>query len=223
MVNDDKKEAAVSKELKKPAKVPAANPAIKKAAAPGKTTKKEEKVHDKPKTKQGIVVSDGHFIGVTNSFTDPGKEKELKSPAATKDKEHAEEKDGKNPASLKQKDSLKGKNPKNPDNLGEKETGKRKDVKPPAALKEKDSSKRKEIKTSTNPKDKGSLQLLEAAVGGPQKTPFSTLNKPNSQLVYIMQALQPPWTPSDSLELFMSFSSYGLLNCTQYSSWDSPK
>ncbi|XP_039563240.1 triadin isoform X6 [Passer montanus] len=180
----DKKEAAVSKELKKPAKAPAANPAIKKAAAPephnkekisesGKTTKKEVKVHgvetpkskDKPKTKQG----------------NPGKDKELKSPAATKDKEHAKEKEGKNPTTLKEKvitgpsnvtkearlsppnlqkraDSLKGKNPKNTENLREKDTGKRKDVKPPTALKEKDSSKRKEIKASTNPKEKAAVK-----------------------------------------------------------------
>lgn len=32
------------------------------------------------------MVSDCHFIGVINSCTDPGKEKELKPPAATKDK-----------------------------------------------------------------------------------------------------------------------------------------
>ncbi|KAM4903252.1 triadin [Sylvia borin] len=142
----DKKEAAVSKELKKPAKAPAANPSIKKAAAP-----------DKPKMKQG----------------NPGKEKELKPPAGTKDKENLwfdfvsmlklmkisfvlqiQLKEGKNPTSLKEKDSLKGKNPKNPESLREKETGKRKDVKSPATLKEKDSSKRKEIKASPNPKEK---------------------------------------------------------------------
>jgi len=32
------------------------------------------------------MASDCHFIGVNTSFTDPGKEKELKSPAAVKDK-----------------------------------------------------------------------------------------------------------------------------------------
>ncbi|XP_064505691.1 triadin isoform X3 [Pseudopipra pipra] len=174
----DKKEAAVSKELKKPAKAPAANPAIKKAAAPephkkektmesAKTAKREVKVHasvqnpklkgpekkevkatkateqDKPKMKHG----------------NPGKEKELKSPAATKDKviiftAHAKEKEEKNPTFLKEKDSLKGKNPKNPESSREKETSKRKDVKPPAALKEKDSSKGKDIKASSNTKEK---------------------------------------------------------------------
>ncbi|XP_068042743.1 triadin-like [Anomalospiza imberbis] len=58
----DKKEAAVSKELKKPAKAPAANLAIKKAAAPGKTTKKETKVHaavETPKTKAGLEKKEG--------------------------------------------------------------------------------------------------------------------------------------------------------------------
>ncbi|XP_058657371.1 triadin isoform X19 [Ammospiza caudacuta] len=177
----DKKEAAVSKELKKPAKAPAANPAIKKAAAPGKTTKKEAKVHaglekkegkatkaavqDKPKMKQG----------------NPGKDKELKSPAATKNKEHAKVKERKNPTSLKEKvitgpsnvtkearfsppslqkraDPLKVKNLKNPESIKEKETGKRKDVKPPTAFKEKDSSKRKEIKASNNPKEKAAVK-----------------------------------------------------------------
>ncbi|KAM3675668.1 triadin isoform 21-T21 [Ammospiza maritima maritima] len=177
----DKKEAAVSKELKKPAKAPAANPAIKKAAAPGKTTKKEAKVHaglekkegkatkaavqDKPKMKQG----------------NPGKDKELKSPAATKNKEHAKVKEKKNPTSLKEKvitgpsnvtkearfsppslqkraDPLKVKNLKNPESIREKETGKRKDVKPPTAFKEKDSSKRKEIKASNNPKEKAAVK-----------------------------------------------------------------
>ena len=32
------------------------------------------------------MASDCYFISVNTSFTDPGKEKELKSPAATKDK-----------------------------------------------------------------------------------------------------------------------------------------
>lgn len=32
------------------------------------------------------MASDCHFISVNTSFTDPGKEKELKTPAATKDK-----------------------------------------------------------------------------------------------------------------------------------------
>ncbi|KAM6126885.1 LOW QUALITY PROTEIN: triadin [Pterocles gutturalis] len=175
---EDKKEAAVSKELKKPTKAPAAKPATKKAAAPepykkekimetAKTAKKEVKVHasvetlkskavpekkeektmkaaqqDKPKTKQG----------------NPGKEKELKSPAATKDKEHHKEKEGKNPTTLQDKDSLKGKNPKNPEGLKEKETGKRKDVKPPAALKEKDSSKGKAMKASAMIKEKAAVK-----------------------------------------------------------------
>ncbi|KAM9261092.1 triadin [Cariama cristata] len=170
----DKKEAAVSKELKKPAKAPAVKPAIKKAATPephkkekimetAKTAKKEVKVHvpvetlkskavpqkkeekamkaaehDKPKTKQG----------------NPGKEKELKSPAATKEKEHAKEKERRNPTALKDKDSLKGKDFKNPGGSKEKEPGKRKDVKSPAALKEKDSSKGNEMKASTIAKEK---------------------------------------------------------------------
>ncbi|KAM4787236.1 triadin isoform 4-T4 [Cyanocitta cristata] len=140
----DKKEAAVSKELKKPAKAPAANPAIKKAAAPAKTTKKESKVHasvETPKPKAGLEKKEGKAKKAAVQDKpkmkqgNPGKEKELKPPAAMK--EHTKEKEGKNPTSLK-----------------EKETGKRKDVKPPAALKEKDSSKRKEIKASTNPKEK---------------------------------------------------------------------
>lgn len=33
-----------------------------------------------------VVVSYCDFIGVTNSFADPGKDKELKSPAASKNK-----------------------------------------------------------------------------------------------------------------------------------------
>ncbi|XP_058691655.1 triadin isoform X6 [Poecile atricapillus] len=180
----DKKEAAVSKELKKPAKAPAANPAIKKAAAPephkkekimesGKTTKKEAKVHRKscdnssvetPKSKAGLEKKEGKATKAAVQDKpkvkqgNPGKEKELKSPAATKDKEHAKEKGEKNPTSLKEKDSLKGKNPKNPESLREKETGKRKDVKSPATLKEKDSSKQKEIKASTNPKEKAAVK-----------------------------------------------------------------
>ncbi|XP_059698166.1 triadin isoform X3 [Haemorhous mexicanus] len=194
----DKKEAAVSKELKKPAKAPAANPAIKKAAAPephkkektmeyGKTTKKEEKVHaavETPKSK-GLEKKEGKATKAAVQDKpklkqgNPGKGKELKSPAATKDKEHAKEKEGKNPTSLKviagpsnvtkearlsspnlqkRADSLKVKNPKNPESIREKETGKRKDVKPPTALKEKDSSKRKEIKVSTNPKEKAAVK-----------------------------------------------------------------
>ncbi|XP_075270254.1 triadin isoform X17 [Opisthocomus hoazin] len=175
---EDKKEVAASKELKKAAKAPAAKPATKKAAAPephkkekvmetAKTAKKEVKVHasmetlkskavpekkeekatkaaeqDKPKTKQG----------------NPGKEKELKSPAAVKDKEHAKEKEGNNPTSSKDKDSLKGRNPKNPEGSKEKETGKRKDVKPPTASKEKDSSKGKEMKASTTTKEKAPVK-----------------------------------------------------------------
>ncbi|KAM3675670.1 triadin isoform 23-T23 [Ammospiza maritima maritima] len=170
----DKKEAAVSKELKKPHKK-------EKIMESGKTTKKEAKVHaglekkegkatkaavqDKPKMKQG----------------NPGKDKELKSPAATKNKEHAKVKEKKNPTSLKEKvitgpsnvtkearfsppslqkraDPLKVKNLKNPESIREKETGKRKDVKPPTAFKEKDSSKRKEIKASNNPKEKAAVK-----------------------------------------------------------------
>ncbi|XP_059323543.1 triadin isoform X24 [Ammospiza nelsoni] len=170
----DKKEAAVSKELKKPHKK-------EKIMESGKTTKKEAKVHaglekkegkatkaavqDKPKMKQG----------------NPGKDKELKSPAATKNKEHAKVKERKNPTSLKEKvitgpsnvtkearfsppslqkraDPLKVKNLKNPESIREKETGKRKDVKPPTAFKEKDSSKRKEIKASNNPKEKAAVK-----------------------------------------------------------------
>ncbi|XP_063245987.1 triadin isoform X5 [Prinia subflava] len=174
----DKKEAAVSKELKKPAKAPAANPAIKKVAAPephkkenimeaGKTTKKEAKVHASvvtPKSKGGLEKKEGKATKAAvqdkpkTKQGNPGKEKESKPPAATKDKEHAKEKEGKNPTSLKEKDSLKGKNPKNPEGLKEKETGKRKDVKSPATLKDKDSSKRKEIKASTNPKEKAAVK-----------------------------------------------------------------
>ncbi|KAJ7408953.1 hypothetical protein WISP_117659 [Willisornis vidua] len=95
---------------KEPAKAPAANPAIKKAAAPAGPEKKEEKAtkaaeQDKPKMKQG----------------NPGKEKELKSPAATKDK-----------------DSLKGKNPKNPEGSREKDSLKRKEIKASSNTKEKD-------------------------------------------------------------------------------------
>ncbi|XP_077638367.1 triadin isoform X5 [Lonchura striata] len=194
----DKKEAAVSKELKKPAKAPTANPAIKKAATPelhkkekimesGKITKKETKVHaavETPKSKAGLEKKEGKATKAVMQDKpkmkqgNPGKEKELKSPAATKDKEHAKETEGKNPTSLKEKgpsnmtkvarlsphnlqnkaDSLKGKNPKNPESIREKESGKRKDVKPPTALKEKDSSKRKEIKASTNPKEKAAVK-----------------------------------------------------------------
>ncbi|KAM3675664.1 triadin isoform 17-T17 [Ammospiza maritima maritima] len=180
----DKKEAAVSKELKKPAKAPAANPAIKKAAAPephkkekimesGKTTKKEAKVHAGLEKKEGKATK--------AAVQDPGKDKELKSPAATKNKEHAKVKEKKNPTSLKEKvitgpsnvtkearfsppslqkraDPLKVKNLKNPESIREKETGKRKDVKPPTAFKEKDSSKRKEIKASNNPKEKAAVK-----------------------------------------------------------------
>ncbi|XP_058657370.1 triadin isoform X18 [Ammospiza caudacuta] len=178
----DKKEAAVSKELKKPAKAPAANPAIKKAAAPGKTTKKEAKVHaavETPKSKAGLEKKEGKATKA--AVQDPGKDKELKSPAATKNKEHAKVKERKNPTSLKEKvitgpsnvtkearfsppslqkraDPLKVKNLKNPESIKEKETGKRKDVKPPTAFKEKDSSKRKEIKASNNPKEKAAVK-----------------------------------------------------------------
>ncbi|KAM3675663.1 triadin isoform 16-T16 [Ammospiza maritima maritima] len=184
----DKKEAAVSKELKKPAKAPAANPAIKKAAAPGKTTKKEAKVHavETPKSK-GLEKKEGKATKAAVQDKpkmkqgNPGKDKELKSPAATKNKEHAKVKEKKNPTSLKEKvitgpsnvtkearfsppslqkraDPLKVKNLKNPESIREKETGKRKDVKPPTAFKEKDSSKRKEIKASNNPKEKAAVK-----------------------------------------------------------------
>ncbi|TRZ23724.1 hypothetical protein HGM15179_003375, partial [Zosterops borbonicus] len=174
----DKKEAAASKELKKPAKAPTASPSIKKAAIPelhkkekimesGKTTKKEAKVHASvvtPKSKVGLEKKEGKATKTAvpdkpkTKQGNPGKEKELKPPVATKDKEHAKEKEGKNPTSSKEKDSLKGKNPKNPESLREKETGKRKDVKSPATLKEKDSSKRKEIKATTNPKEKAAVK-----------------------------------------------------------------
>ncbi|XP_066035376.1 triadin isoform X8 [Chamaea fasciata] len=165
----DKKEAAVSKELKKPAKAPAANPSIKKPASPephkkekimesGKTTKKEAKVHASVVTPKSKGLEKKERKATKAAVQDPGKEKELKPPATTKDKEPAKEKEGKNPTSLKEKDSLKGKNPKNPETLREKETGKRKDVKSPATLKEKDSSKRKEIKASTNHKEKAAVK-----------------------------------------------------------------
>ncbi|XP_035176761.1 triadin isoform X3 [Oxyura jamaicensis] len=165
----DKKEAAVSKELKKPAKDPAANPSTKKAVTPethgkekmvdtAKTAKKEVKVHasvetlkskDKPKMKQA----------------NPGKDKELKSPAATKDKEHTKEKEGKNPTALKDKESLKGKNPKNPEGSKEKETGKRKDVRPPAVLKEKG----KEMVSATT-KEKAAVKKEGEKKGTSEKT-----------------------------------------------------
>ncbi|PKU43441.1 hypothetical protein llap_6250 [Limosa lapponica baueri] len=160
----DKKEAAVSKELKKPAKAPAAKQANKKTAAPASVeTPKSKAVPEKREEKatkatEQVMASDCHFIGLDASFTDPGKEKVLKSPAATKDKEPVKEKEGKNPTALKDKDSLKGKNPKNPEESKEKETGKRKDVKPPAALKEKDSSKGKEMKASTMTKEKATSE-----------------------------------------------------------------
>ncbi|XP_068018434.1 triadin isoform X3 [Melanerpes formicivorus] len=174
----DKKEAAASKELKKPAKAPAANPASKKAAAPephkkekvmetAKTAKKEVKVHASGETQKSRAVPERKEVKATKAAEqdkpkmkqgNPGKERELKSPPPTKDKEHAKEKEGKNPTSLKEKDSLKGKNPKNPEGSKEKETGKRKDVKPPAALKEKDSSKGKEVKASTVPKEKAAVK-----------------------------------------------------------------
>ncbi|KAK2517982.1 hypothetical protein Q9966_014466 [Columba livia] len=133
-------------------------------AGKAKTSKKETKVHASVETLKSKAVP-GKKEEKTNKAAeqDPGKEKELKSPAATKDKEyakekegknptslkdkeHAKEKEGKNPTSLKDKDSLKGKNPKNPEGSKEKETSKRTDVKPSAALKEKAAVKKEEEK-----------------------------------------------------------------------------
>lgn len=37
-----------------------------------------------------FIASNCHFVGVNIYFTDPGKDKELKSPAATKDKGNTE-------------------------------------------------------------------------------------------------------------------------------------
>ncbi|XP_059323538.1 triadin isoform X20 [Ammospiza nelsoni] len=178
----DKKEAAVSKELKKPHKK-------EKIMESGKTTKKEAKVHavETPKSKAGLEKKEGKATKAAVQDKpkmkqgNPGKDKELKSPAATKNKEHAKVKERKNPTSLKEKvitgpsnvtkearfsppslqkraDPLKVKNLKNPESIREKETGKRKDVKPPTAFKEKDSSKRKEIKASNNPKEKAAVK-----------------------------------------------------------------
>ncbi|KAM3675666.1 triadin isoform 19-T19 [Ammospiza maritima maritima] len=178
----DKKEAAVSKELKKPHKK-------EKIMESGKTTKKEAKVHavETPKSKAGLEKKEGKATKAAVQDKpkmkqgNPGKDKELKSPAATKNKEHAKVKEKKNPTSLKEKvitgpsnvtkearfsppslqkraDPLKVKNLKNPESIREKETGKRKDVKPPTAFKEKDSSKRKEIKASNNPKEKAAVK-----------------------------------------------------------------
>ncbi|KAM9019319.1 triadin [Ara ararauna] len=160
----DKKEAAVSKELKKPAKAPAAKPATKNAAAPAK---KEVKVHASvetlkskgaPEKKEDKAAKAAEQDKQKTKQGNPGKEKDSKSPAATKNKEHAKEKEEKNPTALKDKDYLKGKNPKNPEGSKEKETGKRKDVKPPAALKEKDSSKGKEMKASSMAKEKAAVK-----------------------------------------------------------------
>ncbi|KAM9563196.1 triadin [Guaruba guarouba] len=129
---------------KKEVKVHASVETLKSKGAPEKKEDKATKAaeQDKQKMKQG----------------NPGKEKDSKSPAATKNKEHAKEKEEKNPTALKDKDYLKGKNPKNPEGSKEKETGKRKDVKPPAALKEKDSSKGKEMKASTMAKEKAAVK-----------------------------------------------------------------
>ncbi|KAM9297893.1 LOW QUALITY PROTEIN: triadin [Morus bassanus] len=174
----DKREAVVSKELKKPAKAPAAKPATKKAAAPeqhkkekmmdtAKTAKKEVKIRAPvetlkskavPEKKEGKATKAAEQDKPKMKQGNPGKEKEMKSPAATKDKDHTKEKEGKNPTALKDKDSLKGKNPKNPDGSKEKVTGKRKDVKPPAALKEKDCSKGKEMRASTTTKEKAAVK-----------------------------------------------------------------
>ncbi|XP_041325761.1 triadin isoform X2 [Pyrgilauda ruficollis] len=190
--SDEKKSTTETKVKEKTGKKEKAHektavPEIKKA---GKTTKKEAKVHaavETPTSKAGLEKKEAKATKAAVQDKpkmkqgNPGKDKELKSPAATKVKEHAKEKEGKNPTSLKEKvitgpsnvtkearlsppslqkraDSLKGKNPKNPESLREKETGKRKDVKPPTALKEKDSSKRKEIKASTNPKEKAAVK-----------------------------------------------------------------
>ncbi|XP_071892151.1 triadin isoform X12 [Anas platyrhynchos] len=158
----DKKEAAVSKELKKPAKYPAANPSTKKAVIP--ETHRKEKMVDTAKTAK--KESKVHASVETLKSKDPGKDKELKSPAATKDKEHTKEKEGKNPADLKDKESLKGKNPKNPEGSKDKETGKRKDVRPSAVLKEKG----KEMKVSTTTKEKAAVKKEGEKKGTSEKT-----------------------------------------------------
>ncbi|XP_069707890.1 triadin isoform X4 [Phaenicophaeus curvirostris] len=139
--------AHLGKIAKKDVKVHASVETLKSKAVSEKKEEKTKKAveQEKPKMKQG----------------NPGKEKELKSPGAIKDKEHTKDREGKNPTNptaLKDKDILKGKNPKNPEGSREKETGKRKDVKPPAALKEKDSSKGKEIKPLTTTKEKAAVK-----------------------------------------------------------------
>ncbi|XP_066035402.1 triadin isoform X33 [Chamaea fasciata] len=88
----DKKEAAVSKELKKPAKAPAANPSIKKPASPGKTTKKEAKVHASV---------------VTPKSKETGKRKDVKSPATLKEKDSSKRKEIKASTNHKEKAAVK--------------------------------------------------------------------------------------------------------------------
>uniref|UniRef100_A0A8V0XPC8 Triadin n=1 Tax=Gallus gallus TaxID=9031 RepID=A0A8V0XPC8_CHICK len=187
----DKKEAAVTKEPRKPAKAPSASPATKKTAAPeqhkkekivetvsicfmfvltAKTTKKDVKAHASVETLKSKTVHEKKEEKATKAaeqdkpkmkHANPGKEKELKYSAATKDKERDKEKEGKNSTALKDKESLKGKNPKNPEGSKEKGTGKRKDAMPPTVLKEKDSSKGKEMRVPAMTKEKAAVRKQE--------------------------------------------------------------
>ncbi|XP_058657374.1 triadin isoform X22 [Ammospiza caudacuta] len=183
----DKKEAAVSKELKKPAKAPAANPAIKKAAAPephkkekimesGKTTKKEAKVHaavETPKSKAGLEKKEGKATKAAVQDKpkmkqgNPGKDKELKSPAATKNKEHAKVKERKNPTSLKEKVITGPSNVTKEARFSPPSLQKRadplkvKNLKNPESIKEKETGKRKDVKPPTAFKEKDSSKRKE--------------------------------------------------------------
>ncbi|KAM3675669.1 triadin isoform 22-T22 [Ammospiza maritima maritima] len=183
----DKKEAAVSKELKKPAKAPAANPAIKKAAAPephkkekimesGKTTKKEAKVHaavETPKSKAGLEKKEGKATKAAVQDKpkmkqgNPGKDKELKSPAATKNKEHAKVKEKKNPTSLKEKVITGPSNVTKEARFSPPSLQKRadplkvKNLKNPESIREKETGKRKDVKPPTAFKEKDSSKRKE--------------------------------------------------------------
>uniref|UniRef100_A0A452HRE9 Triadin n=1 Tax=Gopherus agassizii TaxID=38772 RepID=A0A452HRE9_9SAUR len=115
-----------------------------KKAVPEKKEEKTAKAveQDKPKPKE----------------TKPVKEKEVKPPAATKDKEHVKEKEVKHPAALKDKEHVKEKTVKTPEIPKDKEPVKRKEVKPPAALKEKEPSKEKEEKPPVVVKERGATR-----------------------------------------------------------------
>ncbi|KAM8809892.1 triadin [Eudromia elegans] len=148
----DKKEAAVSKELKKLAKAPAAKPPATKPAAPDPGKEKDVKPPAATKDKEHT------------------KTKEGKNPTALKDKETLKGKNPKNPEGTKEKEPDKRKDVKPPAVLKEKESSKGKEVKISNSTKEKD-EKTKQQNPHRTPTEKSEHEAVRHEKGVPPAKP----------------------------------------------------